>query len=177
MSFSSSHPFQEHQITHLPLSESDRQFLLTVGLPLNGIPFLSFRNPPESHLTSIPAKWGLPESLRQSLAAYYEFGYDGGGNPLCFDTNDSCKIVWLNHEDSFRSVWVNDHITEFAGCLAALQDAFDGFEAAGGDTDALWDEGFEPERYEQLTATFASIDEKTLTHGFWPYTIDDFRPR
>ncbi|MBB6053034.1 hypothetical protein HNQ39_004866 [Armatimonas rosea] len=108
---------------------------------------------------------------------YYEFGHDGGGNPICFDANDNCKIVWLDHEESFRSVWVNDHITEFAACLAALQDAFDGFEAAVGDTDALWDEGFEPERYEQLTAAFARIDEKTLTQGFWPYILDDFRPR
>lgn len=47
-----------------------------------------------------------------------DIGSDGGGNPICFDTNDNDKIVLLDHEQAFEKIGViNLNIIELAECL------------------------------------------------------------
>ncbi len=159
------------------LSATTARFLAEAGLPEAA--GLTWRFA-KSGLKRVPevynrgCDWGEDDLKR--LESYLMLGSGGGGNPVCLDTANQERIVFLNHERNFSMAeFVNSGIPQLAQCMLAYQELVEEFQHEHGD-------GEEGELYEgnvpesQVLKTidrFRSIDLACVEgHCYWPRTLD-----
>lgn len=158
------------------LSATTARFLAEAGLPEAAGFTWRFA---KSGLKRVPevynrgCDWGEDDLKR--LEPYLMLGSDGGGNPVCLDTANQERIVFLNHEHNFSlAEFVNSGIPQLAQCMLACQELVEEFQNEYGD-------GEEGELYEgnvpesQVLKTidrFRSIDPSCVEgHCYWLGTL------
>ena len=92
--------------TKLNLPKELSEFLTTVGLPESASPWLSFDFNLHGRVTPVDA---YPHMIA--------IGSNSSGDDVCLDANDNYSVVYLNHDDSFRPIFINSSVPLFAECL------------------------------------------------------------
>lgn len=93
----------------------DARFLALAGLPRQSAPFLDFvsHSADESH--KLYDVYDMPATL-------FPLGGNGSGDPLGIELS-SRAVVYLNHDDDMRRVFINSNISKFAEALCLYQEA------------------------------------------------------
>ena len=88
------------------LKHSDSEHLVTVGMPSQASPFLSFSGYPD---------W------EYKADHYFPIGADGSGSNLCIDLSNG-EVVLLDHDWGMKRVFINSSLETFAECLCIYQE-------------------------------------------------------
>lgn len=138
-------------------------FLTTCGLPSDAAPFLSFGELQENKLLT-PNK--IFKIDFEELDDYLMFGGNGSGDPICIDKTEHNQIVYLNHDNYFERIFINDSILQFAVCLTKYRDFI--LSLVDTTSDDFTRRKFADIEFEQLKRDFKNIDGKSLSgNSFW----------
>lgn len=89
------------------LNKEDYEHLVSVGLPVQAPPFLSFGD---------YLDWDYDADR------YFPIGSDGAGNNICIDINTR-DVVLLDHDWDMKRIFINSSLDKFAECLCVFQEA------------------------------------------------------
>jgi len=98
--------FPAHCVEALKISDNDRRLLRDCGLPADASPFLSFGLSAERVL--MPLK-DFPESVA--------IGHNGCGDMICIDQSADGAIVYYNHDNKMKRIFMNSSLQQFAESL------------------------------------------------------------
>ncbi|PHR88855.1 MAG: hypothetical protein COA78_36175 [Blastopirellula sp.] len=91
------------------------QFLSTEGFPENSAPFLSFSISDDSKIESLLN--GIDDSTN-----YYPIGSNGSGDIIAVQ-KDNDNIVYFNHDDFHKKIFINSNIRKFFDSLYLFQES------------------------------------------------------
>jgi hypothetical protein len=93
------------------LSERDKEFLATAGLPKSAAPFLSFHAWGEEDQASIG---GIPAG-----SSVFALGHNAYGDAIVIDLH-SGEVVYFNHDRNMERVFVNSNVAKLAESLCVF---------------------------------------------------------
>ncbi|WAC41335.1 SUKH-4 family immunity protein [Pedobacter sp. SL55] len=166
-------PFPLEKLEGLNFQKSTIDFFNVSGLPNSSAPFLSFAkdtNDPEDGVILLTK---LYDFLEDDYNRFISIGSDGSGNPIALDILDNDKVVWLDHEDYFKSYYMNSSISTLAQTLLVYRIFISKLLAENGEN-AVIDCDFTDEQYENLKQKIIEIDSKALIeeNGFWKQEME-----
>jgi hypothetical protein len=91
-------------------------FLCASGLPRQAAPYLAFEAYSAAKLADLYDLCDMPRTL-------YPLGANGSGDPLGIELS-SGAVVFLNHDNDLRRVFINSSVGQFAACLCLCQEYF-----------------------------------------------------
>ena len=100
--------FPKDRAASLRIADADRAFLTECGLPVDAAPFLNFGLDAERALAPLD---GFPDSAI--------IGSNNNGDAICIDQSDGA-VVYYNHDDNMRRVFMNSSLALFAQSLCAF---------------------------------------------------------
>ncbi len=157
--------------SHVDKAKIDNEtflFLTTCGLPSDAAPFLSFGEIREDKL------WTPNQVFKinvEGLDDYLMFGGNGSGDPVCIDTTEHNQIVYLNHDNNFERIFINDSILQFAVCLTKYHDF--NLSLIDKASDDFMRRKFSDTEFVQLKSDFKNIDSSSLSdNSFWAVELD-----
>lgn len=140
--------FPADRVAALGISPEDTALLAEVGLPANASPYLNFDLDSNHQLAPVD---GFPRMRA--------IGINGCGDCLSIDMDRSGEVVYLNHDDQMRRVFINSSVSLFAESLCLFSSHLhrndpSGFVAAIArlDPPAVEDEAFWRTEAETITA-------------------------
>ena len=98
--------FPIERIAALRVNEADRRLLAECGLPADAAPFLSFGLSADRVLVPLD---DFPDSVA--------IGHNGCGDMICIDQSAGGAVVYYNHDNHMRRVFMNSTLVQFAECL------------------------------------------------------------
>ena len=163
------------ELAKSPLQEKTKLFLKD-GFPDSAAPFLDFgwqsNGGKFENIFDCYAKYGY--ELDFETKKYWILGYDGEGNPICFDISKNDEIVVLDHEIEFELFHViNSSIEELAACLLCYRDFIEKIQADFGE-EAFIERKFTIAYLEALKNEFLEINPNIfLESSFWDSEIEN----
>ena len=165
------------------ISTSTRRFLTEAGLPDGGswgFEFdLSKNLDRVSNVFGCYGKGGDWEpDVYERLNRYIYLGSDGGGNPICLDSQDHEKVVFVDHESfmnpALSGSFINSGIAHLAECILIFQEMLERYWQEEGEDAELY-EGAVPARLiEKALSSIYEADPAVLTEGgYWPQLLKD----
>lgn len=91
---------------NLKLPKYLSEFLTTVGLPESASPGLSFDFELDGRIAPV-----------DKYAHMIVIGSNSFGDDVCLDAKDNYAVVYLNHDDDFRRIFINSSVLSLAECL------------------------------------------------------------
>jgi len=168
-------PLTRARLERFNLSQSTADFLIQSGLPVYCEPNLSFTNDTDDivyGITKLTEQYDF-ENDKVKYDKYVVIGSCRDGNAIAIDTSDNDKIVELDHEDLFSTMYFNSSIAALANFLILYRD----FEQ-----DVLQDKdpddnfqcfNFTDQQFDQLKSKMLSVDSKAITErGFWKEELE-----
>ena len=168
-------PLTSLRLDRLNLSQSTIDFLTVAGLPIYCEPNLSFANDTDDlvyGINKLTEQFDF-EDDEEKYDKYIVIGACRDGDAIAVDTNDNDKIVELDHEDLFSSMYFNSSIETLAAFLIMYRD----FE-----TEVLKDKhpddnfqcfNFTDEQFEVLKSKMFLIDNRAIVEtGFWKEELE-----
>ena len=158
--------FPESALTGILLSQDERSFLSSIGLPDSAAPFLSFECP-VGQLVSVSDQWRQGNEFRK----YKVIGANGSGDPIALDA--SCgNVVYLNHDDNFTKVFINTLPSKLAASLKAFGVVVADSLKENGE-DAYLDNNIPIHVQERFKKEMKAIDFAALQPGsFWHEQVE-----
>ena len=92
------------------LDQKSTEFLFDIGLP-NDVLELNFDYLTEN-LETVNETWKIGDL---EFDKYVSIGFNGSGDPIVINTENG-EIVYLNHDDGFKEIYINADIEKFAHC-------------------------------------------------------------
>ena len=161
--------YSHSQIDNSILDKNTIKFLIECGLPLGCAPTLDFSEIQEGRLLTPNQVFKINF---EELIDYRVFGYNGSGDPICFDTKEKNEIVYLNHDNYFERVFINETILQFSNCLLKYRDFFRSLVDLK-NLDSFVNRKFADEEFELLQTDFLHIDNTCLADNtFWKAELD-----
>lgn len=145
--------FSEESINSLNCNQETKD-LLKKGLPDEAQPFIVFGSPTGANLQSVVQDFGL----NSQFDVYKIIGFNSYGDPICIDEKDN-SIVYLNHDDNFGIVYINNSLNVFLKCLDLFKDLI-----------LFKNNNSKLQTRKQVVLTkneFLKLDKKCLANGFW----------
>ncbi|HNL07885.1 MAG TPA: SUKH-4 family immunity protein, partial [Chitinophagales bacterium] len=102
------------QLANAPIDHETFVFLTSWGLPSATAPFVTFTEITQPYFVTINDFFDISFPKLQN---YWVFGTNGSGDPICIDTQKKYEIVYLNHDNHYQRIFINNSITQFAFCL------------------------------------------------------------
>ncbi len=163
-------PLTRTRLDHFNLLESTKDFLSLSGLPAYCEPNLHFANNTDDivyGINKLTLQYDF-ENDKEKYEKYIVIGSCRDGDAIAIDTSDNDKIVELDHEDLFSSIYFNSSIATLADFLILYRD-FEKEVLQGKDPDDNFDcFNFTDQQFNQLKDKMLSIDSKAITErGFW----------
>lgn len=100
------YPFE--RVAALQLADEQKAFFVESGFPAAAAPFLSF----ECGDQALTALEGFPDS--------FIIGSNNYGDAVCVDIADDGKVVYYNHDDRMKRVFINSSLSLFAESLCVF---------------------------------------------------------
>jgi hypothetical protein len=97
------------------LHPDDAAFLVNAGLPRQAAPFLHFTAYSEPDLRDLYDLYDMPPDL-------FPFGGNGSGDPLGIELSTRA-VVYFNHDNEMRRIFINSTVSQFAEALCMYQEA------------------------------------------------------
>lgn len=170
-------PLSKSRLDKFDLRKATSDFLHIAGLPRYCEPNLSFVNDTDDifyGINKLTDQYDYlteecdPEEDNPDFEKYIVIGSCRDGDVIAINTADHDKIVELDHEDSFSSMYFNSSIETLAEFLIFYRD----FE-----TEVLQDKNpednsqcfnFSDEQFERLKSKMYLVDPEAITEqGFW----------
>jgi len=144
-------------------------YLTTCGFPADCAPYLRFS---EVKQNTLQTPNHLYEIDIKELETYLIFGGNGSGDPLCIDRSNNDRIVYLNHDNDFEPIFINESILKFATSLIKYRDFVKSLVEIK--QDSIIRRKFSKTEFEELQITFNKIDPKSLIeNSFWGSELDN----
>ena len=158
--------FNEQQINDYSISKTTKDFLLVSGLPASAAPFISFGVPEEGCRICID-ELGYGALFKfEKFEKYIKIGFTGDGSLICIDeTNEN--IVYLDHEDDNREVFINSSLAQLMESILEYADFIKKIKEQNGSR-AYLERNAPPETLDYIIHKLESIDCNALLEGsFW----------
>ncbi|MFP5042921.1 SUKH-4 family immunity protein [Parasediminibacterium sp. JCM 36343] len=167
--------FSESRLDRFNLLQSTADFLNIAGLPPYCEPNLSFANDTDDvvyGINRLTQQYDFGED-KSEFDKYIVFGYCRDGDAIAIDTSDNDKIVELDHQDLFSSMYFNSSIETLADFLI-LYDDFQSEVLKGKDPDDNFQcFNFTDEQFEKLKSKMHVVDSRAITErGFWKEELE-----
>lgn len=104
--------FPETEVEALQIPKEDKLILTVSGLPRDAAPFLCFGSSGGGFLRRM-SEFGLP----QAFDRFRTVGFNSSGDMICIDEGSGGRVVYLNHDDNMREVYINFCMRSLAQCL------------------------------------------------------------
>lgn len=168
-------PLSTSRIDRFNLSKATSDFLSIAGLPVYCEPNLSFANDTDDivyGINRLTEQYNFEED-KPKFDKYVVIGSCRDGDAIAIDTSDNDKIVELDHEDLFSSMYFNSSIETLAEFLILYRD-FETEVLQGKDPDDNFQcFNFTDEQFERLRNKMYAIDSKAVTErGFWKEELE-----
>lgn len=168
-------PLSKSRLDRFNLSKVTSDFLSIAGLPVYCEPNLSFANDTDDNVYGInrlTEQYDFEED-KPRFDKYVVIGSCRDGDAIAVDTSDNDKIVELDHEDLFSSMYFNSSIETLADFLILYRD-FETDVLQGKDPDDNFQcFNFTDEQFERLRDKMYAIDSKAVTErGFWKEELE-----
>jgi hypothetical protein len=168
-------PLSQARLNRFHLLKATFDFLSVAGLPVFCEPDLSFANDTDDifyGINKLTEQYDFNDE-KSKYDKYIVIGSCRNGDAIAIDTEDNDKIVELDHEDLFRSMYFNSSIETMADFLVLYRD-FETEVTQGKDPDDNFQcFNFTDEQFERLKTKMYSIDSKALTQrGFWKEELE-----
>ncbi|OOQ59457.1 SUKH-4 family immunity protein [Mucilaginibacter pedocola] len=159
--------FDSEKLEAAPVNHATKDFL-KIGFASSGAPFVNFNN----DLLSLSDYYGYDHPGNR----YLVLGTDGGGNPICFDTDNNDIIVLLDHEQAFELMGtMNKNISELAECLLLYRGFISKVQAENGE-DAFLDGDITDEQIASLKEGLLNVNANIFTESdFWRNEVEYVR--
>lgn len=145
-----------------------KRFLMLCGLPKESAPYLTFDFSKTGRLRRISEVWSrckVPE-------IYIYLGSDGCGNPIGLDEKNG-RIAWLDHEDGFKAVVMNQSCSSLMHCLVYYKEFVEAVQKSSGESGFL-DGLFSPKEVSQLELFVLEVEPAALEEtNFWRLELDN----
>lgn len=162
-------PLDTDVLQPMNLKLETTHFLATSGLPEDAAPYLSFSGDMYGRRMT-----DLFDDLDTGYSRFISLGFDGAGNRIAIDTDCNDMIVWLDHEDEFRSTFMNSSIAALAAFLLEIKYLIKLTISTRGD-DAVLDQDFDRVHLDELMKRLNAIDHRALDEGnFWKMELQMF---
>ena len=168
-------PLSTSRLDSFNLSKVTSDFLRIAGPPVYCEPNLSFVNDTDDivyGINSLTEQYDFEED-KPKFHKYVVIGSCRDGDAIAVHTSDNDKIVELDHEDLFSSMYFNSSIETLADFLILYRD----FE-----TELLQDKdpgdnfqcfNFTDKQFERLRNKMYAVDSKAVTErGFWKEELE-----
>jgi len=168
-------PLSKSRLDRFNLLKGTSDFLSIAGLPSYCEPNLSFANDTGDIIYGInrlTEQYDFEED-KSKFGKYIVIGSCRDGDAIAIDTSDNDKVVELDHEDLFSSMYFNSSIETLADFLIFYRD-FETEVLKGKDPDDNFQcFNFTDEQFEQLKNKMYEVDSKAITEkGFWKEEIE-----
>jgi len=123
-----------------------------------------------------PRDWD--QDVHERLSGYVYLGFDGGGNPICLDSEDHAKVVFLDHEHildpTLRGWFINSGIAELAECVLIFQEMLEDYWREQGEAAELYEGNVPASLVEQAQLKMRRADSAVLAEGdYWHTVFED----
>jgi hypothetical protein len=168
-------PLSKPRLGRFNLLKATFDFLSIAGLPVYCEPNLSFANDSDDivyGINRLTEQYDFEED-KPKFDKYVVIGSCRDGDAIAVDTSDNDKIVELDHEDLFSSMYFNSSIETMADFLILYRD-FETEVLQGKDPDDNFQcFNFTDEQFERLKSKMYAIDSIALTErGFWKEELE-----
>jgi len=168
-------PLSKSRRDRFNLSKVTSDFLNIAGLPVYCEPNLSFANDTDDivyGINRLTEQYDFEEDMPK-FDKYVVIGSCRDGDAIAVDTSDNDKIVELDHEDSFSSMYFNSSIETLADFLILYRDFETEVLQCKDQDDNFQCFNFTDEQFERLKNKMYSIDSKAMTErGFWKEELE-----
>lgn len=132
----------------IAIPEDPRSFLLHVGLP---------------NTVSTVCQLDDPAYNR-----YRVIGFNGSGDPICLDEREAGEVVYLNHDDHCRRIFINKTVLQLAESLLTFRQFIRETQIRGG-ADAYLDGDIPADLREWVEYELRRVDQHAFQpDSFWP---------
>lgn len=168
-------PLGKSRLDRFNLLKVTYDFLSIAGLPIYCEPNLSFANDTNDivyGINKLTEQFDFADDKPQ-FDKYVVIGSCRDGDAIAVDTSDNDKIVELDHEDQFSSMYFNSSVETLAHFLIIYRD-FESEVLQGKDAnDNFQCFNFTDDQFEQLKSRMYSVDSNALTErGFWKEELE-----
>ncbi len=153
--------FPTEVVVDLPIPTEARSFLSEIGLPSEAAPFLDFGSRQTLSIPSVVDLWKIGDPR------YCVIGSSVYGDPVCVDTSQAGRVVYLLHDEAMVVRFINSSVPQLAYSLLAFRTVVARTRAANGD-DAFLDGMIPPELVDWFLTKMETIDPEAIaTEHFW----------
>ena len=150
-------------------SDEVKNFLSIGGLPETPPPYFEFTSS-NALLRFIRDVFQMPEKFQN----YWLLGSTGSGDPICIIERLE-NIVFLNNSGSYKTVFINSSINQFAECLFVYSKMIDKAIDINGE-DAYIDNKIPESVIIWLKEEYEKIDARCTDKGsFWSIEIENLK--
>jgi hypothetical protein len=155
------------QLDNAKVNKDTIVFLTRWGLPVGAAPFLSFSEMQQGRMQTPNQVFKINF---EDLDNYLMFGSNGSGDPVCISAVDD-EIVYLNHDNYFERVFINQTILQFGLSLINYREFI--LSLVNLNTTTYVRRKFSDEEFESLKLNFLEIDKASLgNYSFWAAELD-----
>ena len=158
-------PISSSKLSTLGLQQQTIAFLKN-GLPSSTAPFLSFNIDDNSEYNRIGTLSEL-YNIDATFDNYIVIGSDGSGNPIAINKYKNDLVEWFDHEDNFRSTYVNKSLAPFLTFIILYRDFVIDTQKTNGEY-AFLDANFTDEDFVTMKQKMLMVDAMAINQpGFW----------
>ncbi|MBS1578019.1 MAG: SUKH-4 family immunity protein [Bacteroidetes bacterium] len=163
-------PIARIRLNRFDLLQSTVDFLTQAGLPVYCEPNLYFTNDSDDlvyGINKLTDQYAF-EADKEKYEKYIVIGSCRDGNAIAIDTADSDKILELDHEDSFNSIYFNSSLATLADFLILYRDFEKEVLKDKDPDDEFQCFNFTDQQFDELKKKMLLIDKKAITErSFW----------
>lgn len=161
--------FPADTLADVAIPDPSKAFLRDAGLPDSAAPFLDFKVPEQGTLPTAAGVWQLDDAFGR----YRVIGSNGSGDSICLDEGMDGAVVYLNHDDRFRAVFMNSSIAQLAESLLVYRQMIEETCQRNGE-DAYLDGDIPDEIKTWLQSELVRIDSHAMKSGcHWPIELEN----
>lgn len=168
-------PLSQTRLDRFNLLQSTADFLIQAGLPVYCEPNLSFANDTDDivyGINKLTEQYDF-EAAKEKYDKYIVIGSCHDGDAIAIDTSDNDKIVELDHEDLFSSMYFNSSIAALANFLVLYRDFEEEVLQDKDPDDNFQCFNFTDQQFDQLKSKMLSVDSKAITErSFWKEELE-----
>ena len=147
------------------LDQKSIEFLFDLGLP-NDVLDLSFDYLTED-LETVNETWKIGDA---EFDKYVNIGFNGSGDPIAINTENG-EVVYLNHDDGFKEIYINADIEKFARCGIEIIEFQNNLKKLK--PDSYYSTEFSDEELIKLKNSLIEIDDKVFENDtHWNHTVE-----
>jgi len=168
-------PLTRTRVDRFNLLQSTADFLIQAGLPVYCEPNLSFANDTDDivyGINKLTEQYDF-EDNNEKYDKYVVIGSCRDGDVIAIDTSDKDKIVQLDHEDLFSSMYFNSSIATLANFLILYREFEQEVLQNKNPGNNFQSFNFTDRQFDQLKNKMFAVDNKAIAErGFWKEELE-----